>query len=271
MIVYPRMYRISYFPFEPRRSAVGVEDSRGSRKGVGQEYYGVREYQSGDSLRNVHWKSSARLGELIVREYAREYRPTAGLVVYLLEPSTGDDDTNSLEDGLRCASTILNYYQAMGCMPRLALPVEGSLDVLHEASFRENLKALALYQAPGKASPEDSGELAEALSLARLAVSPDAALSLVTNVLIELGFANGAIGVLALVVFFGEWGVAAEAVLMLAYALYLGLAFFIFSAHARQKGLDSGKIVSLCMWIVQVGFMFYFAIAASIAESLPPF
>jgi len=89
--------------------------------------------------------------------------------------------------------------------------------------------------------------------------------------MIELGFANGAIGILALVAFFGSWGVASEIALMLTYALYLGLAFFLFFARVRSKGFDGGKIFGICMWLLQVGFMFYFAIAAAIAAKVSPF
>ena len=39
------------------------------RAGLGSELFGVREYRPGDSLRRIHWRSTARRGELIVREY----------------------------------------------------------------------------------------------------------------------------------------------------------------------------------------------------------
>jgi uncharacterized protein (DUF58 family) len=39
------------------------------RAGHGTDLYGVREYRSGDSLRRIHWKTSARRGELVVREF----------------------------------------------------------------------------------------------------------------------------------------------------------------------------------------------------------
>jgi uncharacterized protein (DUF58 family) len=39
------------------------------RAGSGTELFGVREYRPGDSLRRIHWRSSARHGELIVREH----------------------------------------------------------------------------------------------------------------------------------------------------------------------------------------------------------
>jgi hypothetical protein len=89
--------------------------------------------------------------------------------------------------------------------------------------------------------------------------------------MIELGFANGAIGILALLAFLADWGVAAEAAITLAFALYLVMAFFLFLARARAGGLDGGKIAALCMWALQVGFMFYFAIAAITSAGISSF
>ena len=41
-------------------------------KGRGQDLYGLRDYIPTDSARHVHWKASARLGSLMVREFTRE-------------------------------------------------------------------------------------------------------------------------------------------------------------------------------------------------------
>jgi uncharacterized protein (DUF58 family) len=43
------------------------------------ELFGVREYRSGDPLRRIHWRSSARLGELVVREYEPPGQQTVGI------------------------------------------------------------------------------------------------------------------------------------------------------------------------------------------------
>ncbi len=53
-----------------RRRSQEVEASTASpRAGSGSELFGIREYRPGDSLRRIHWRSSARHGALVVREY----------------------------------------------------------------------------------------------------------------------------------------------------------------------------------------------------------
>ena len=51
------------------------------RAGSGNELFGVREYRPGDSLRRIHWRSSARHGELVVREYEPPGVQTLGILV----------------------------------------------------------------------------------------------------------------------------------------------------------------------------------------------
>lgn len=49
------------------------------RAGAGTELFGVREYRRGDPLRRIHWRSSARHGELVVREYEPPGVQTLGI------------------------------------------------------------------------------------------------------------------------------------------------------------------------------------------------
>ena len=59
------------------------------RAGSGTELFGVREYRPGDSLRRIHWRSSARHGELVVREYEPPGVQTLGI---FCDPQPGDAD-----------------------------------------------------------------------------------------------------------------------------------------------------------------------------------
>ena len=57
------------------------------RAGSGTELFGVREYRPGDSLRRIHWRSSARHGELVVREFEPPGVQTLGIFVDPTPPS----------------------------------------------------------------------------------------------------------------------------------------------------------------------------------------
>jgi uncharacterized protein (DUF58 family) len=65
-----------------RREPREMEASTASpRAGYGNELFGVREYRAGDSLRRIHWRSSARRGELVVREYEPPGLQTLSILV----------------------------------------------------------------------------------------------------------------------------------------------------------------------------------------------
>jgi uncharacterized protein (DUF58 family) len=57
------------------------------RAGSGYELFGIREYRPGDSLRRIHWRSSARHGELVVREYEPPGMRTVSILVDPAPPS----------------------------------------------------------------------------------------------------------------------------------------------------------------------------------------
>jgi uncharacterized protein (DUF58 family) len=186
LVVFPRVTPLDNFPFDPTTSVAPSETYEWGRKGIGQDYYGVREYVRGDSLRHIHWRTSARHGQLIVKEYQQDYRPSAGMAVVLVEPELGDEDTNSMEDGLRATASILDYYASMGNAPRLVLPRDSGFEVSEETGLNDNLTALAGYMPPrgydgGGYEPGRSEYLARALEMARSAIGPGRTLTVVTN------------------------------------------------------------------------------------------
>jgi uncharacterized protein (DUF58 family) len=74
-LVLPRFTSLTPAP-QARELEAGVS---APRAGSGTELFGVREYRAGDPLRRIHWRSSARLGELVVREYEPPGVQTLGI------------------------------------------------------------------------------------------------------------------------------------------------------------------------------------------------
>src|SRR5581483_1966149 len=58
-----------------------VGDSRSAIKGTGFEFDQIREYNYGDDIRFIDWKSSARNNKLLIKQYIEERSRTIFLVV----------------------------------------------------------------------------------------------------------------------------------------------------------------------------------------------
>jgi uncharacterized protein (DUF58 family) len=68
MIVLPRPIPVAIEL--PAAAGWGVNESEsGQTRGAGIEPRGIRQYRSGDPLRHVHWPSSVRTGQLLVKEF----------------------------------------------------------------------------------------------------------------------------------------------------------------------------------------------------------
>ena len=83
-------------------------------KGRGQDLYALRDYQPRDSSRHVHWKASARLGSLMVREFTREDECR---VILVLDPHTSpglaakEADVRFERAVTMCAALAWHFYE----------------------------------------------------------------------------------------------------------------------------------------------------------------
>jgi uncharacterized protein (DUF58 family) len=93
--------------FAAARGAGGVPATR--FPGHGDELRGTRLYAPGDDLRYVHWHSTARRGQLVVKEF-HHTQQTRALVVWdgAADAAAGepDGDCNALEWGLCLAASV---------------------------------------------------------------------------------------------------------------------------------------------------------------------
>jgi uncharacterized protein (DUF58 family) len=95
------------------------------------EFHGLRAYRSGDSVRLIHWRTSARRGELMVREF--EDVPSDNLLLVLdpTLPARPDPDgptpQQQLEEAVSlCATICWEWCRRRG--DRLTLAVAGPPD-----------------------------------------------------------------------------------------------------------------------------------------------
>ena len=139
---------------EPREMEASIASPRG---GHGNELFGVREYRAGDSLRRIHWRSSARRGELVVREYEPPGLQTVSILVDPAPPSAPVAD----QIARLAASEAWDCIREGG---RVAIGGPGLEPIGPLRDLWELLDWLARYPAPsstsaGSAMPRGESEL----------------------------------------------------------------------------------------------------------------
>ncbi len=82
LFIFPEFRRLKHVAIRPRRTRVYAGSIPARVGGSGTEFFGVREYQSGDSPRTINWRVSARHDEnLYSNEYQQERVADVGIVV----------------------------------------------------------------------------------------------------------------------------------------------------------------------------------------------
>jgi uncharacterized protein (DUF58 family) len=71
---------------------------------IGDEFYGLREYQDGDDLRRVHWASTARVDELMIRQPENLLQ---GRLTVAVDLRSAVHDATTLEEALSAAASLL--------------------------------------------------------------------------------------------------------------------------------------------------------------------
>ena len=121
LTVYPQIFYVHYLaPFmkgivTPR---YGPRTSR--RSGEYEEFYGIREYRQEDGLRKIHWPSSAKHNELIVRHFEQSGVHAITIVLDLKrENNLGFGKETTLEYAVKIAASLSKYFLDQGSIVQL--------------------------------------------------------------------------------------------------------------------------------------------------------
>jgi uncharacterized protein (DUF58 family) len=147
LVVYPRLVQLDRL-----FSETGAHAREGRRvllqRPSGFDVHSVREYVEGDSLRKVHWRSTARRAQLMVKELEDSPRDELAVV---LDANAGSVVGESFDVAVRAAGSVLQAYARRG---RRAVFVLGgdTLEVqrVHaEGDWRRALELLATAEPDG--------------------------------------------------------------------------------------------------------------------------
>jgi uncharacterized protein (DUF58 family) len=150
-------------------------------KGRGQDLYALRDYLPSDSARHVHWKASARLGSLMVREFTREDDCRVLLVLDPHVVTHGAERTAASPDSASdrferavtlCAGISWHFFERNAQLQFRSAGMETPL-----APAEENIFAILRHLALAQPLPPDP----QHALLSDLAASPDLFKVIVTS------------------------------------------------------------------------------------------
>jgi uncharacterized protein (DUF58 family) len=106
LLVYPRYYTMERFdiPLGRRHQPGGIPLS--SNTGDSVEFTGTRDYREGDPIRAIHWRSWARRGAPVVKEYQEEY--FCQIAITFVTP--GKSRSEEFEASISVVASIADFF-----------------------------------------------------------------------------------------------------------------------------------------------------------------
>lgn len=168
--------------------AAGEQAQR--RAALEGEFHGLRDWRTGDSRRAIHWRTTARRGELTVKQFDQPQQPDVAIVLDLAglpadEPATAAVATRRrVESAVRFAATLVEDVCRQGGGRILLAAAANSpirlVETASPAAVVAALRELAVVQLTADSATADD-PLAETLRWTLSQVRPTTRLILVTT------------------------------------------------------------------------------------------
>ncbi len=141
IVVYPAVEELSGFPIiRGQDPAMQASRPEHARRG-GEDFYTLREYQRGDDLRRVHWPSSAKTDELMIRQLETPWQSRA---LVLLDVRSGSyESQDGFEKAVSGTATIVTHLVASGFDADLWA---GDAEPIDASRYSSAMERLALVQ-----------------------------------------------------------------------------------------------------------------------------
>lgn len=103
ILVLPKRYSVSWRTHFGSRTSLSGKATAQRTMGGSEDFSTVREYRPRDPLRQIHWPSSARLGQLIVKEFHQQSDSRVSLI---LDTLVDQSDERQLEEAVSIAASF---------------------------------------------------------------------------------------------------------------------------------------------------------------------
>lgn len=162
LIALPKRYRLPEIALPGRRRFQPGGVSLAASVGDSEEFLALRDYRPGDPLQRVHWKSFARTGKPVVKEYQDEFFERHALV---LDTGSARGEDAAFEEAIALAASFVYTIDTQDCLLDLLL-VGG--EVRAYTAGRGQMQAEHMLEALAGVGPSVPGDF-EALARAVMA------------------------------------------------------------------------------------------------------
>jgi uncharacterized protein (DUF58 family) len=125
LAVYPPVVALSAMPPATGRDTASRSERPALTTPHGEDFYTLREYQVGDDLRKVHWRSTARRGRLMIRQEELPWHARGTVMLDVREAALGPAGTTAFEAAVIAAASAAQYFANRGEFCRF-LTTEGT-------------------------------------------------------------------------------------------------------------------------------------------------
>jgi len=115
LVVYPQTEQLSDLNLHQFESLSFASGRPVTATGISQDFFGVREYAPSDGMRFIHWKSSARFGKLMVKEFERVSVTSVAILLDADKELLNDNEGSNLEYLIRVAASLCVTCSEMDC------------------------------------------------------------------------------------------------------------------------------------------------------------
>lgn len=109
IVVFPRVQPVDVAFVAASRGGALVQPRR---RGRGEEFFRLREYAPGDHVHHIHWRSSAKLGEMTVREFGED--EDERLCLGFVPVFTNEHDSSEFEHLVSAAASLATHLLRSG-------------------------------------------------------------------------------------------------------------------------------------------------------------
>jgi len=154
LTVFPRVWPVNIsFVFDERSGTVPLRQ----RRGESDELLRIRRYATGDNIRHIHWKATAKLGHLMIREFASEHRRRFTVVFDNTRPypNQGGSSQDGFETSVSAAASLVSHLSSH----EIAFRFVSADEVFPHGSSPANLRAVLSHLATVQLSSDPRNDI----------------------------------------------------------------------------------------------------------------